>query len=191
MNQVEAREEPSVPVDAVKSKRLLFTLKVIIGFIFMVVVLGSSVLSKLTLLSLTDKLRSVSYSNTTQKIKPEDRDMAVTLYWYLQFILLIPNCITFVRCLAFGVIGKTTNSFPWPKGWSIIIVRKCSCSVTTLEQEFVENRPFLKSCRTLLRGVVGCLLKKTLSLSLSLSLSLCTHLHPHRASLVLLWRYLP
>ena len=127
-NQAGAHEEQPVPVDAVKSKRLLFTIKVIIGLVFMVVVLGSSVLSKLTLLSITDRLRSILYHpNATQRtvIKSEDRDTAVTLYWYLQFILLIPNLITFVRCLAFGVIGKTTRTFPWPKGQSIIIVRKC------------------------------------------------------------------
>ena len=108
------------------SKRLLFTIKAFLGFIFLVVVLGSSVLSKLTLVSLTDKLRNVSYyPNTTRKTSissTEDRNAAVMIYWYLQLILLIPNFITFVRCLAFGVIGKTTKTFPWPKGWSVLIV---------------------------------------------------------------------
>ena len=128
MNQTGAREEQPAPADAVRSKRLLFTIKVIIGFVFLVIVLGSSVLSKLTLLSITDKLRSILYHpNATLRtvVESENRNTAVTLYWYLQFILLIPNFITFVRCLAFGVIGKTTQTFPWPKAQSIIIVRKC------------------------------------------------------------------
>ena len=94
----------------IKSKRLRYGIKAAIGFIFLVMVLGSSVLSKLTLVSLTDKLRAATGNE------------AVTLYWYLQFILLIPTFITFLRCLVFGVIGKTTKSFPWPKTKAIIFV---------------------------------------------------------------------
>ena len=90
----------------IKSKRLRYGIKAAIGFIFLVMVLGSSVLSKLTLVSLTDKLRAATGNE------------AVTLYWYLQFILLIPTFITFLRCLVFGVIG----SFPWPKTKAIIFV---------------------------------------------------------------------
>ena len=108
------------------SKRLIFAIKAVIGIVFMILVLGCSVLSKLTLVSLTDKLRSVTYyPNSTKRdnaASDEDKTTAVTLYWYLQFVLLIPNFITLVRCLAFGVIGKTTKTFPWPKGRYILLV---------------------------------------------------------------------
>ena len=119
-NRTQKENEPST--NATASKCLLFTIKTVIGFMFFLIVLGSAVLSKLTLVSLTDKLRSVTdYPNFTI-VSKEDETKVVTIYWYLQFILLIPNVITLVRCLAFGVIGKTTKTFPWPKGRSIILV---------------------------------------------------------------------
>ena len=96
------------------SKRLLFGIKAAIGFVFLIVVLASSVLSKLTLVTLTDQLR-IAHTNGS----PET---LVTLYWYIQFILLIPSFITFIRCLVVGVIGKTTKSFPWPTGKAILYV---------------------------------------------------------------------
>ena len=96
------------------SKRLLFGIKTAIGFVFLVVVLASSVLSKLTLVTLTDQLRIAHASSSPETL--------VTLYWYIQFILLIPSFITFIRCLVVGVIGKTTKSFPWPTGKAILYV---------------------------------------------------------------------
>ena len=118
-------DQPIDPIETMKSKRLLFTIKAGIGFVILVLVLGSSVLSKLTLVSLTDRLRSVTYfpANASKKdITAEGRSTAVTLYWYLQLVLLIPNFITFLRCLAFGVLGKTTKTFPWPKGTAVFYV---------------------------------------------------------------------
>ena len=103
------------------STKVLLGIKSIIGFALLIVVLGSSVLSKLTLVSLTDRLRS-TYFNLTAGISSDGRTTAVTLYWYLQFILLIPSLITFLRCIVVGVIGKTTKSFPWPTFKAIIFV---------------------------------------------------------------------
>ena len=123
--QSRSQNENEASTYTIGSKRLLFSIKTMIGFMFMVIILGSAVLSKLTLVSLTDTLRNATYySNSTRKtaISTENETKAVTIYWYLQFIILIPNFLTFVRCLAFGVIGKTTRTFPWPKGWSIFLV---------------------------------------------------------------------
>lgn len=91
----------------------------------MCVVLGSSVLSKLTLVNLTGRLRKATHSlNATRSgnITLEERNTAVTLYWYLQFIVLIPNLLTFLRCLVFGVVGKTTITFPWPNKRALVLV---------------------------------------------------------------------
>ena len=107
------------------SKQVLLGIKAAIGFAFLIVVLAASVLNKLTLVSLTDRLRNVTYTNT-ENITPESRVAAVTLYWYIQFFLLIPSFITFIRCLVVGVIGKTTKSFPWPTGKAIIYVSDCN-----------------------------------------------------------------
>ena len=111
-------------MDTVKTKKVLLCIKGFIGVVFLVIVLVSSVLSKLTLVSLADRLRNVTYyPNASKKDTTEhERTTAVTLYWYLQFVLLIPNFITLVRCLAFGVIGKTTRTYPWPKARAIFWV---------------------------------------------------------------------
>ena len=118
----ETAENP-VEINA-KTKKLLFFIKAIIGLVFMVLMLGSSVLGKLTLVSLADHLRHATYypNASTRAVSTEERTEAVTLYWYFQLVLLIPNFITFIRCLAFGVVGKTTKTFPWPTGKAVAMV---------------------------------------------------------------------
>lgn len=93
------------------SKQVLLGIKAAIGIVLLVVVLASSVLSKLTLVALTDQLRAA-----------ENKDGQVTFYWYIQFVLLIPSFITLVRCFVVGVFGKTSKSFPWPNGKAILYV---------------------------------------------------------------------
>jgi hypothetical protein len=107
-----------------KMKKLLFCIQVFIGVIFFFIVLGSAILNKLTLISLAGKMRSATFffNSSHKEITSDDRQTAVTLYWYLQFVLLVPNCITLLRCLALGVLEKTTKSFPWPTLEAIIIV---------------------------------------------------------------------
>ncbi len=113
---------------------VLFGLKMVIGAIFFVIVLCSSVLSKLTLVSLTDTLRNDSHI-IPDNINSDDLDLdpqkaynsnfkknAVTVYWQLLIILLFPNCFTFLRCLCFGFLGKTTKSYPWPRGRAVLLV---------------------------------------------------------------------
>lgn len=117
-------EQSATPVNTVKTKKVLLAIKGFIGVVFLVIVLVSSVLSKLTLVSLADRLRSVTYFPNASKrdVTEHEHTTAVTLYWYLQFVLLIPNFVTFVRCLAFGVIGKTARNYPWPKARAIFLV---------------------------------------------------------------------
>lgn len=106
----------------------------------MLIVLGSSVVSKLTLVSLTGRLRNVTHSinvhdplNATRRnITLEERNTAVTLYWYLQFIVLIPNVLTFLRCLVFGVLGKTTKTFPWPNGRALVLVSMLNVAILVI-----------------------------------------------------------
>ena len=113
---------------------ILLTLKIGLGFIFFAVVLVSSVLSKLTLVSLTDSLRyhtwmyqNKSISNPDEKKwVSEHRDATISLYWHLLLSLLVPNCVTFLRCLFFGVLGKTRTSYPWPRGRAALLVRGVS-----------------------------------------------------------------
>lgn len=96
------------------SKQVLFGIKAAIGTVLLVVVLASSVLSKLTLVALTDQLRAAAANN--------NNNSQVMFYWYIQFVLLIPSFITLVRCFVVGVFGKTNKSFPWPSGKAILYV---------------------------------------------------------------------
>lgn len=100
------------------SKQVLVGIKAAIGIVLLVVVLASSVLSKLTLVTLTDQLRAAK--NKDDQV--ENKDDQVTFYWYIQFVLLIPSFITLVRCFVVGVFGKTSKSFPWPSGKAILYV---------------------------------------------------------------------
>ena len=107
---------------------MLFGIKAAIGLVFLILVLACTVLSKLTLVTLTDQLRIAEGDS------PEDHATRVTFYWYIQLILLIPSFITFVRCFIVGVIGKTTKSFPWPTGKAILYVRLSVLNVVFLAQ---------------------------------------------------------
>lgn len=121
-------EQSTRPTDTKWSRQILLSIKIIIGVILLVVVLGSSVLSKLTLVSLTDRLRYVTVnSSDIASISSEAHSAAVTLYWYLQFVLIVPSLITFLRCLVVGVIGKTTKSFPWPTLKMAVVVSSDEC----------------------------------------------------------------
>ena len=98
-----------------RAKKLLFMIKVVFGIFFYAVVLVSTVFSKLTLVSLTEKLR-------TFPINSKPKNLSVALYWQLLLVIMIPTFITFVRSLVSGVLGKTTETFPWPTMRSAITV---------------------------------------------------------------------
>ena len=112
-------------------------LKLASGAIFFIVVLSSSVLSKLTLVSLTDSLRYHTWMYQNKSADPTEddeeawvsnhRDDTVSLYWQLLFILLVPNCLTFLRCLFFGFLGKTKMTYPWPTRKAVLLVSACTC----------------------------------------------------------------
>lgn len=126
--QVEqSRNDPSEPT------RAFFTIKVLFGLVFYILVLVCTVFSKLTLVSLTDKLRSVTFCNNSDAIPEKDRTTctddlsknggsAVSLYWQLLLVMIVPTFIEFIRSLVFGVLGKTTRTYPWPRMKSAIVV---------------------------------------------------------------------
>ena len=108
-------------------KWILLLIKWSIGTILCAFVLVCTVFSKLTLVSLTDKLRSVTAFNETYLVNdfpPDDprHDVAVSLYWQLLLVVIIPSIISWVRSLVFGVLGKTQKNFPYPVWWAILLV---------------------------------------------------------------------
>ena len=110
------------------TRRILYALKFFIGVLLFILVLGCSMFSKLSLVSITDKLRTVTWNISQSPPSGEISrltDEAASLYWQLFFVLILPNALTFGRSFVFGVFGKTRKSFPWPTPSAILLVRTC------------------------------------------------------------------
>ncbi len=110
--------------ESTEPTRAIFMIKVLFGFVFYILVLVCTVFSKLTLVKLTDNLREATFCNdssTAKECKSKD-GLAVSLYWQLLLVMIIPTFIEFLRSLVFGVLGKTTKTYPWPRMKSIIVV---------------------------------------------------------------------
>ncbi|KAL5496346.1 hypothetical protein EMCRGX_G012610 [Ephydatia muelleri] len=88
-------------------------LKVVIGALLLVLVLSSAVVSKLTLISMTSRLGSA--------LVDDEPGAAVSLYWQLLFVIMVPQCVTFVRTMLRGVCGKRTSTFPWPTFRALLV----------------------------------------------------------------------
>ena len=106
------------------TRRMLYALKSLMGVLLFALVLTCSMFSKLTLVSITDRLRTVTWniSNEPTKAAQFDANRAASLYWQLFFIIILPNVIAFARSFVFGVFGKTKKSFPWPKPIAVLLV---------------------------------------------------------------------
>ena len=108
-----------------QAAKLLLVLKFSTEIFLSFVVLLCSVFSKLTLVGLTNHLghaAALVRNNTTTISSSDIASEAASLYWQLLLILMIPNCLTIVRCLVFGFIGKSNNNFPFPSTKSTIVV---------------------------------------------------------------------
>jgi hypothetical protein len=109
---------------------ILLGLKLGIGGVLFILVFISNILSKMTLVYLTESLRYHTWVYQNKTISEEERenwksqhgDDTVSLYWQLLLILLVPNCLTFLRCLFFGVLGKTRVTYPWPTSLALCLV---------------------------------------------------------------------
>ena len=89
-----------------------------------------AVLSKVTLVSITGRMFNLVSSRDGHKhTLPQS-----VLFVQLTLILVIPEVFSFTRCLIWGVIGKTTESFPWPSRSAIIRVSQC----TESEQLYIQ-----------------------------------------------------
>ena len=88
--------------------------KAIIGMLLLVVVLFFTTLSKLTLIDMTLRLNSA--------LAREEPSATVPLYWQLLFVIMVPQCITFLRTMMRGVCGRRTATFPWPTFRALLVV---------------------------------------------------------------------
>ena len=102
-----------------------FVLRVIKGIALVLIALfvcTGAVLSKVSLVSITGRMFNESWRS--DRTSEETRSTRSNLFIQLTLALLIPEVISFVTCLVRGLIGKTTNSFPWPNRWALLWVSK-------------------------------------------------------------------
>ena len=118
-----ARSSKEVPEG---TDTLPFYLRIIkwiaLGFIALCVCAGA-VLSKVSLVSITGRMFNLtSY--------PDGQTSARSLLFIqLTILLAIPELHSLMRCLVWGVIGKTTKKFPWPSRSAIIWVSACNSNM--------------------------------------------------------------
>ena len=106
-----AHELKSIPV-------YLRMIKWIVLIIIALCVCVGAVLSKVTLVSITGRMFSLVSSRDGHKhTLPQS-----VLFVQLTLILVIPEVVSFIRCLIWGVIGKTKTRFPWPSKSAFIRV---------------------------------------------------------------------
>ena len=83
------------------------------------------VVSKVTLVSITGRMLSlVSLRDGNEDDGNKQTLPQSALFVQLTLILVIPEVVSFVRCLIWGVIGKTAESFPWPSRSALIGVSR-------------------------------------------------------------------
>ena len=109
--------------DPAGSTSVLMGLKVMSEIFLSCLVLLCTVFSKLSLVGLTDDLSEVTrLVQNGSGSDPSTVTRGVSVYWQLLLVLLIPNCITFCRCMLFGLVGKSSQSFPFPHQKAFIMV---------------------------------------------------------------------
>ena len=83
-----------------------------------------AVVSKVTLVDITSKMFNLINCRDGHKHTSSQS------VWFAQLtlILVIPEVVSFIRCLIWGVIGKTAERFPWPSRSAIIVVSQYTTS---------------------------------------------------------------
>ena len=89
--------------------------RVLVALSLFSAVLVCSVVSKVTLVELASGLNL------------SDQSEKAGLYWMLLFVLITPHCVTFLRCLVYGVCGKKNSTHPWPR-WPKALIWVSSAS---------------------------------------------------------------
>ena len=88
-------------------------------------VCAGAVLSKVSLISITGRMFNLT-SQYDLGAGHEDADGRLSrskLFAQLTIALVLPEVISFVTCLVKGVIGKTDNTYPWPRPrWALVLV---------------------------------------------------------------------
>ena len=150
-NSPQQKQRPEEPrkdtTDAENSTSscLLWLLYATMGILLFSLMLFCTVLSKMSFINITNQLRLLTWCSDDSNSSVEadvvcielnqnlsdNHNKAVTMYWYILLILMIPNLLTFLRSLIFGMLCKSSDVHPWPKLCSIILVSLYSNAETS------------------------------------------------------------
>lgn len=127
-----------------ETDRVSFTLRVLkwIALIFIAFsVLAGTVLSKVSLISITGRMFNLGRS---LDIFPEEHTRSV-LFIQLTLLFIIPELVSFIRCLMWGVFSKTTRNFPWPTRSALVQVNDHTCIQLVLRR-IIKNIMYIAVC---------------------------------------------
>ena len=128
-NQSPAVNEKPDPQSESSTDHLSFYLRIIkriaLALIASCICIGA-VISKVSLVSITDRMNPrFNFSTFPDEYSIPHRS---ALFIQLTLLLVIPEVVSVIRCLVWGVIGKTTKSFPWPSQSAFIWVSRSIAS---------------------------------------------------------------
>ena len=115
----DSAEHSDVQAEQPVHYKLLRIIKIVALIIIAACTLVGTVFSKITFVSITGRMYSLTLATGS------DADQS-QLFVQLVFILIVPEVVSFLHSLAWGVIGKTDRSFPWPS-WRAVILVSAKC----------------------------------------------------------------
>lgn len=114
-NRSEETNHPSSLLRSIKWIALIF---------IALCICAGAVLSKVSLISITGRMFNLTLYDRLGGHEDKDRRLSRSkLFAQLTLALVLPEVISFVTCLVKGVVGKTDNTYPWPKPrWALVWV---------------------------------------------------------------------
>jgi len=112
--------------DEARPKHALRVIKWIALSMIALCTLTGTVVSKVSLVSITGRMYNLSLFNDSDSEDSgniKNNSTGSKLFIQLVLLLIAPELISFLRCLIWGVIGKTSTKFPWPDIKAIAWVR--------------------------------------------------------------------
>ena len=126
---MDGQNHPTTPDDtethnkpqATDRRTLLLCIIKAMALIFIALCVGvGSVVSKVTLVSITSRTVTINFTQSSDGLASPKSESV--LYIQLTLLLVIPEVVSFIRCLVWGVIGKTSETYPWPSKLAVLKV---------------------------------------------------------------------
>jgi len=112
-NKKKEQKENMVLEKQAHRRELLLVIKWITLCFVACCALVGTVMSKVTLSSITGRMYSLTSVSSNATVGVVDQKTGSRLFVQLVVLMVFPEVVSFFRCLIWGVIGKTTDRFPW------------------------------------------------------------------------------